>query len=56
MDVIGSFMTLDVFVAATLSLLSKNGKVLKREVVTDSPGRIDFSSWRLTPHGHLSDD
>ena len=28
----------------------------QREVVTDSPGGVDFPSWRLTLHGHLSDD
>ena len=24
------------------------------EVVTDSPGRVDFPSWQLTLHGHSS--
>ena len=27
----------------------------QREVVTHSPARIDFPSWQLLFHGHLSD-
>ena len=65
MDLIGSFMTRDVFVAAPSMLTSRltesvtfvdESESCKREVVTDSPERVDFHSWQLNLHGHLSDD
>ena len=52
MDVIGSFMSRDVFVAVRLS--EREGS--QREVMTDSSGQVDFPFWRLTSHDHLSDD
>ena len=60
MDVICSFMTRDVFVAATSestesATFVEEWESSQREIMTDSPGRADFPSWRLTLHGHLSD-
>ena len=45
MDVIGSFMTHDMFVAATSESTESVTFVesSQREVVTDSPGRVDSS-------------
>ena len=50
MDVIGSFMTRDVFVAATSESTEsvtfvEEWESSQREVMTDSPGRVDFPSW-----------
>ena len=65
MDLIDSFMTRDVFVAAPSMLTYRltesvtfvdESESCKREVVTDSPERVDFPSWQLDLHGHLSDD
>ena len=65
MDVIGSFTTRDVFVSAPTVLTSESTESVnfvdesessQREVVTDSPGQVDFPSWQLTLHGHSSDD
>ena len=61
MDVIGSFMTRDVFAAVTSESTEsvtfvEEWESSQREVVTDNAGQVDFSSWRLTLHGHLSDD
>ena len=61
MDVTGSFMASDVFVVATSESTEsvtfvEEWESSQREVMTDSPGRVDFPSWRLTLHGHLSDD
>ena len=62
--IIGSFMTRDVFVAAPSVLTCESRESVtfvdesessQREVVTDSPGWVDFPSWKLTLHGHLSD-
>ena len=54
MDVIGSFMTRDAFVADTFESTKSVTLVesSQREVVTDSPG-VDFTSRRFTLHGHL---
>ena len=51
MDVIGSFMARDVFVAATSESTEsvtfvEEWESSQREVMTDSPGRVDFPSWR----------
>ena len=50
MDVIGSFMTRDVFAATSESTESvsfvEEWKSYQREVVTYSSGRVDFPSWR----------
>ena len=61
MDVIGSFMTRDALVVATSESTEsvtfvEEWESSQREIVTDSPGRVDFPSWRLTFHCHLSDD
>ena len=58
MDVIGSFMARDVFVAATSesrkSVISvEEWESSQREAMTDSPGQVDFPSWRLTLYGHF---
>ena len=61
MDVIGSFMIRDVFVAAPSVLTSDSTEsvtcrriweISQREVVTDSPGRVDFPSWQFILNGH----
>ena len=40
-----------------LSLLSvEEWESSQREVVTDSPGQVEFPSWQLTLHDLLSDD
>ena len=61
MDVIGLFVTRDVFVAATSESTEsvtfvEGWEKSQREVVTDNSGRVDFPSWRLTLHGHFTDD
>ena len=65
MDVIGSFMTRDVFVAAPSVLMSgltesvtsvDESESCQREVVTNSSEWVDFPSWQLNLHGHLPDD
>ena len=65
MDVIGSFMTRDVLVAAPSVLMSglmesvtsvDESESCQREVVTNSSERVDFPSWQLNLHGHLPDD
>ena len=50
MDVTGSFMASDVFVVATSESTESVTFVeewvsSQREVMTDSPGRVDFPSW-----------
>ena len=49
-------MARDEFVAATSESTESDTFVeewesSQREVITDSPGRVDFPFWRLTPHG-----
>ena len=50
MDVAGSFMASDVFVAATSGSTESDTFVeewesSQRKVMTDSPRRVDFPSW-----------
>ena len=64
MDVIGSFTSRDVFVAAAPSVLSilsqRNLSNFVGKFSTgsrdDSPGRVDSPSWQLTFHCHSSED